>query len=82
MITSYQIRAARALLGWSADDLAQVASVGIATVRRFETVQGVPSGQVRIMEALKTALENAGVEFIGTPENQPGVRLKLPKSSK
>jgi hypothetical protein len=62
--------------------LAQAAGVGIATVRRFETVKGVPSGQVRIMEALKCALEAAGVEFLGNPENQPGVRLKLPKSSK
>lgn len=82
MITSHQIRAARALLGWTADDLADAAGVGVATVRRFEIVKGVPSGQVRIMEALKSTLEAAGVEFIGAPEDQPGVRLKLPKSSR
>ena len=75
MITSDQIRAARALLKWSAEDLAKEAGVGIATVRRFELDTGVPSGQVRILGALKVALEAGGVEFVGTPDNRPGVRL-------
>ncbi len=76
MITSDQIRAARALLKWSAEDLANEAGVGIATVRRFELDKGVPSGQVRILGALKATLEAGGIEFIGTPEDRPGVRLK------
>ena len=75
MITSDQIRAARALLRWSADDLANAATIGIATVRRFESVDGVPSGQIRVLESLKQSLEDAGVEFIGSPDDQPGVRL-------
>ena len=75
MITSDQIRAARALLKWSAEDLAKEAGVGIATVRRFELDKGVPSGQVRILGALKATLEAGGIEFIGTPEDRPGVRL-------
>ncbi len=75
MITSDQIRAARALLKWSAEDLANEAGVGIATVRRFELDKGVPSGQVRILGALKATLEAGGIEFIGTPEDRPGVRL-------
>ena len=79
MISSSQIRAARALLRWSADDLAKVSTVGIATIRRFELQEGVPSGQVRILEALKSALEDAGVEFLGSPEDGPGVRLKPKK---
>jgi transcriptional regulator with XRE-family HTH domain len=76
LITSDQIRAARALLKWSAEDLANEAGVGIATVRRFELDKGVPSGQVRILGALKATLEAGGIEFIGTPEDRPGVRLK------
>ena len=76
MITSEQIRAGRALLKWSAEDLANAAGVGIATVRRLEVVNGVPSCQVRILEALKATLELAGVSFIGTPQDSPGVRLK------
>ena len=76
MITSDQIRAARALLRWTADDLAEASKTGIATIRRFEMQEGVPSGQVRILDLLKTTLEKAGIEFIGSPGDRPGVRLK------
>lgn len=75
MITSDQIRAARALLRWSADDLARHANIGVATIRRFELQEGVPSGQIRILEALKSALENAGVEFTGSQAEGVGVKL-------
>ena len=76
MITSEQIRAGRALIKWSADDLAEAAGVGVATVRRFESVAGVPSGQMRVIELIKNSLQDAGVEFVGTPDDRPGVRLK------
>ena len=56
--------------------MADAASVGVATVRRFESVGGVPSGQVRVLDAIRIALEEAGVEFIGSPDDRPGVRLK------
>ena len=79
MITSDQIRAARALLRWSADDLASASKIGVATIRRFEMQEGVPSGTVRILDALKSTLEAAGVEFLGTPEDGPGVRLRPKK---
>ncbi len=75
MITSDQIRAARALLRWSADDLARHANIGVATIRRFELQEGVPSGQIRILEALKSALETAGVEFTGSQAEGVGVKL-------
>lgn len=75
MITSGQIRAARALLRWSAQDLAKHSNVGIATIRRFEIQDGIPSGQIRVIEALKKALEAAGVEFIGSAQDGAGVRL-------
>lgn len=76
LITSEQIRAGRALIKWSADDLATAAGVGVATIRRFESVAGVPSGQTRVIELIKSCLQAAGVEFIGTPDDRPGVRLK------
>ena len=79
MIASNQIRAARALLRWTADDLAKASNIGIATIRRFELQEGVPSGQVRILDSLKSTLEAAGVEFIGAPDDGPGVRLKSKK---
>lgn len=61
---------------WSADDLALAAKVGVATIRRFESVEGVPSGQIRVLDSVKQALESAGIEFVGTPDDRPGVRIK------
>ena len=76
MITSSQLRAARALLKITASDLASISGVGISTIKRFELSDGVPSGNIKTIDALKKALENAGIEFIGTPDDRPGVRLK------
>ncbi len=75
MITSEQIRAARQLIRITADDLASKSGVGVATIRRFELMAGVPSGNARSLGAIQAALEQMGVEFIGTPEDRPGVRL-------
>jgi hypothetical protein len=61
--------------------LANSANIGIATIRRFEIQDGIPSGQIRILESLKSALEAAGVEFIGSPEHGPGVRLSPRQST-
>jgi transcriptional regulator with XRE-family HTH domain len=75
MIISEQIRAARQLLRITADELANLSGVGVATIRRYELMTGVPSGNARSVEAIQQALEARGVEFIGTPEDRPGVRL-------
>jgi transcriptional regulator with XRE-family HTH domain len=75
MLSSCQIRAARALLRWSADDLAKSSGVGVATIRRIELAEGVPSSNARTLESLKKALELVGVEFLGAPDDRPGVRL-------
>lgn len=75
MITSEQIRAARQLIRVTADDLASKSGVGVATIRRYELMTGVPSGNARSVEAIQAALEEMGIEFIGTPEDRPGVRL-------
>jgi transcriptional regulator with XRE-family HTH domain len=76
VITSEQIRAARQLIRITADQLAKSSGVGLATIRRFELMTGVPSGNARLLEALQRTLEEGGVEFIGTPDDRPGVRLK------
>ena len=76
MITSSQLRAARALLKITAFDLASISGVGISTIKRFELSEGVPSGNIKTIDALKKALEKTGIEFIGTPDDRPGVRLK------
>lgn len=76
MITSEQLRAARQLVRLTAEDLARASGVGVATIRRFELMTGVPSGNARTVEALQKALEKAGIEFIGSPDDRPGVLLK------
>ena len=76
MIIGEQIRAARAMLKWTADDLAQKSEIGVSTIRRLEAMNGIPTGQARILDAIQRTLEQAGIEFIGTPDHQPGVRLK------
>jgi transcriptional regulator with XRE-family HTH domain len=80
MIISAQIRAARSLLRWTTNDLAQASGVSVATIKRFEAQDGIPAGQPRTLQDLMRALEVAGIEFIGTPENGPGVRLRALKS--
>ena len=76
MITSDQIRAARSLLRWTGKELAEKSGVGFSTLMRLETEVGVPNAQAKTLEALRRALEEAGVEFIGTPDSQAGVRWR------
>ena len=76
MITSAQIRAARAFLKWSAADLSKESGVGTATIQRMEVMEGVPSGHIKTIASIQNALEQAGVEFIGSPVDAPGVRLR------
>jgi transcriptional regulator with XRE-family HTH domain len=76
MLTSDQIRAARALLRWSAQDLADKADIGISTVQRMENAEGVPSASSKNLEAVQRTLEKAGVEFITENGGGPGVRLR------
>ena len=76
MITSCQIRAARALLNMSALELAGKSGVGVATIRRMELAQSIPSSNAQTLGLVKSCLEVMGVDFIGSPDDRPGVRLK------
>ncbi|MCX7187259.1 MAG: helix-turn-helix transcriptional regulator [Methylophilales bacterium] len=76
MITSEQIRAGRALLRITITDLAKLANIGEATIKRVEAGSGLPSANVKTIDSIIKAFQNAGVEFIGTPDDRPGVRLK------
>ena len=76
MITGAQVRAAKALLGWSGSILADRAGIAISTIRRVEACDGVlETASVKVLQAIQSALEVSGVEFIGAPEDRPGVRL-------
>jgi len=79
MITSEQIRAARALLRWSAQDLADKSEIGFRTVQRFESESGIPASRTSNLIAIRKVFEAAGVVFIDqNEEGGPGVRLKNP----
>jgi transcriptional regulator with XRE-family HTH domain len=81
VITSEQIRAARALTRMTVSQLSEYAGVGVATIKRLEAVDGVPPAQARTLTSLQKAFELAGVEFVGTPADNPGVRLKTKPSA-
>ena len=75
-LTSAQIRAARSLIRWRAEDLARESSVGIATIRRAELTEGSTALTAANDHAIRSALEAAGVEFIDENGGGPGVRLR------
>ena len=83
MIFSREIRAGRALLGWSQLELAEAASVGVATVRRLEAAGTEIRGSADTLWKIQQALEAAGIEFIPEEEGRgAGVRLKQARDSK
>jgi ribosome-binding protein aMBF1 (putative translation factor) len=75
-LTSSQIRAGRALLRWSADDLARESALGVNTIRRAELAEDETSLTVANDLAVRRAFEAAGVEFIDENGGGPGVRLR------
>jgi hypothetical protein len=80
MLTGAQIRAGRALLGWTAATLAKQSGVSYPTVQRAETADGVPRMKAPNLFAIERALEEGGVVFLDPGENReggPGVRLRV-----
>jgi hypothetical protein len=73
------MRAARALLRWSALDLASASKVGVATIRRAEVVDGEVPVTLANEAAIRRALEVAGVEFIENNGGGEGVRFRKPQ---
>ena len=71
MMTPNLCRAARHLLGWKQDALSERSEVSLAAIRRFETSKTSPHRAT--LKALKTAFEDAGIEFI----DDDGIGLKL-----
>ena len=75
-LTSAQIRAARSLIRWSAEDLARQSALSVATIRRAELAEAETSMTMANDLAVRRALETAGVEFIEENGGGPGVRLQ------
>jgi hypothetical protein len=81
-LTSAQIRAARALIRWSAEDLARDSAVGLTTIRRAELTDSETSMTAANDLAVRRALEAAGVEFIDENGGGAGVRFRKPNEAK
>ena len=71
-----QIKAARALLDWSQEQLAEQSDVSIPTVKRLEAQDGMVGGRADTGDKLRTALEAAGIEFIGESGRGAGVLIR------
>ncbi|MBB3770988.1 putative transcriptional regulator [Angulomicrobium tetraedrale] len=77
MLTSEQVRAARAMLRWEQKHLAEASEVSLPSIKRLETLPGPLAAQARTVSAIQRALEAAGVQFI--PENGGGAGVRLAK---
>jgi DNA-binding XRE family transcriptional regulator len=71
-----QIKAARALMAWSQEQLAQAADVSLPTIKRLEANDGPLGGRSETGARIQAALQRAGVEFIDENGGGPGVRLR------
>ena len=78
-ITGFQIRAARNGLKISTEKLAELSGVSARTIKRMESENDVPKSNVPNLNAIRAALEAAGIEFIGTPDDRPGIRINTSK---
>jgi len=74
-VTVSQLRMARAALNWTLSDLAEASSVSSRTIRRIESENGLERATPANLKLIRETLEAAGIEFIGTAEEGPGVRL-------
>jgi len=79
LITGSQLRAARTLVRWSADDLAERSRVALDRIVQVEAEDGPVPVTAADARALRLALEKAGVEFI--PEDIAGVGVRFAKRS-
>ncbi len=76
MVTVRQVKAARALLGWSQTDLASYSGISEPTIARLESADGPVGGRPGTALKIRHALEAAGVEFIDENGGGRGVRLR------
>ena len=74
--TAEQVRAARAALGWSIESLAERSGISVRTIIRYEDTHGIPPSRGGNLQKLISCFEAAGIEFIGTPEDGPGIRIR------
>ena len=75
MITASQLRAARGVTTFSIRHVSEATGIGTATLVRYEASDGVPLSRKGHLQTLKEFFEAAGIEFIGTADDRPGIRI-------
>lgn len=82
MVTTREIKAARALLGWSQADLARNSGVSEPTIARLEAADGDLGGREDTGQKIRKAIESAGIQFFEDNGGGEGVRLRKPRKRK
>ena len=77
-----QIKAARALLAWSQEHLAEAAGVSMPTIKRLEASEGTLGGRIETADKIRAALERGGIEFVDENGGGAGVRLRKRERSR
>jgi transcriptional regulator with XRE-family HTH domain len=81
MLQVAQIRAARALLGWRQENIAEAAKISVATIRRIESQEQLLTGNVSTLLKIQAAFEQAGIQFIDEDETG-GFGLRMAKKKR
>jgi predicted transcriptional regulator len=82
LTTIRQVKAARALLGWSQSDLARHSGISEPTIARLESTEGELGGRGETVRRIRAALEAGGIEFIEENGTGEGVRFRKPRRSR
>ena len=82
MVTGQQIRLGRLALRWTIAQLSETTTVSIRTIKRVEASDEYPNVNARTMADIQKSLESAGIEFIGGPDDAPGIRIHKAESTK
>lgn len=77
LISGVQIRCARAALAWSIEHLSTMSQISVSTIKRMEATDGIPNSTAANLKIIRLTLEAAGIEFIGTPNDRPGIRANI-----
>jgi predicted transcriptional regulator len=80
VINGRHVRAARALLGWTQEELSARAKVALGTVKRMEGFDGPVGARTDTLRRIVAVFEKAGIEFLN--DDKPGVRLVKPRTDK
>jgi transcriptional regulator with XRE-family HTH domain len=79
LVDARQIKAARSFLRWRQEQLAKLTGLALSTIRRLERSEGRIEANFDTVEKIRQVLENAGIEFIGSPNL--GVRFWVPSEA-